>query len=125
MGLVSKITGVFLIGVGIAMYMDRLGFLAIFFSQQFGNGLASVELGGNLAAVTMPIAFAAGLLSFLSPCVLPLIPAYITYLSGTTLADQGSPATRPAAQQPEPAPIKPASGAGLSTGSAPTPKAGA
>ena len=106
MGVVSKITGVFLIVVGIAMYMDRLGFLSIFFSQQLGNGLASVELGGNFASVTMPIAFLAGLLSFLSPCVLPLIPAYITYLSGTTVADQGTPSASPPArspsQQPEP-----------------------
>ena len=30
------------------------------------------------------IAFGAGLLSFLSPCVLPLIPGYISYISGTT-----------------------------------------
>lgn len=32
-------------------------------------------------------AFIAGLLSFLSPCVLPLIPSYITFMSGLTLAD--------------------------------------
>ena len=31
------------------------------------------------------IAFAAGLISFLSPCVLPLIPGYISYVSGSTL----------------------------------------
>jgi cytochrome c-type biogenesis protein len=31
------------------------------------------------------IAFAAGLISFLSPCVLPLIPGYISYISGTSL----------------------------------------
>lgn len=31
------------------------------------------------------IAFVAGLLSFLSPCVLPLVPAYIGYLSGTAM----------------------------------------
>ncbi len=30
-------------------------------------------------------AFAAGLLSFLSPCVLPLIPVYLSFLSGETL----------------------------------------
>lgn len=32
-------------------------------------------------------AFIAGLLSFLSPCVLPLIPSYITYLTGLSFAD--------------------------------------
>ena len=30
------------------------------------------------------IAFGAGLISFLSPCVLPLIPGYISYVSGTS-----------------------------------------
>lgn len=29
----------------------------------------------------------AGLLSFLSPCVLPLVPAYLSFISGTTVAD--------------------------------------
>ena len=33
----------------------------------------------------MLVAFAAGLLSFLSPCVLPLIPSYIGYLTGMTV----------------------------------------
>ncbi len=31
------------------------------------------------------IAFGAGLISFLSPCVLPLIPGYISYISGSSL----------------------------------------
>jgi cytochrome c-type biogenesis protein len=30
----------------------------------------------------LPIAFAAGILSFLSPCVLPLVPSYLAYVSG-------------------------------------------
>ena len=33
----------------------------------------------------LSIAFLAGLVSFLSPCVLPLIPGYISYISGTSL----------------------------------------
>ena len=35
-------------------------------------------------STTLSIAFLAGLISFLSPCVLPLIPGYISYISGTT-----------------------------------------
>jgi cytochrome c-type biogenesis protein len=35
--------------------------------------------------VYLPIAFLAGFVSFLSPCVLPLIPGYISYISGTSL----------------------------------------
>ena len=34
---------------------------------------------------TLSLAFLAGLISFLSPCVLPLIPGYISYISGTSL----------------------------------------
>ena len=33
---------------------------------------------------TLSIAFLCGLISFLSPCVLPLIPGYISYISGTS-----------------------------------------
>lgn len=37
--------------------------------------------------ITFAGAFVAGLLSFLSPCVLPLIPSYITYITGLSFAD--------------------------------------
>jgi cytochrome c-type biogenesis protein len=33
------------------------------------------------------VAFSAGLLSFLSPCVLPLIPSYVTFITGLSLDD--------------------------------------
>ena len=36
-------------------------------------------------STTLSISFLAGLISFLSPCVLPLIPGYISYISGTSL----------------------------------------
>ena len=35
--------------------------------------------------IEISIAFGAGLISFLSPCVLPLIPGYIAYISGSSL----------------------------------------
>jgi cytochrome c-type biogenesis protein len=35
----------------------------------------------------LTIAFGAGLLSFLSPCVLPLIPSYVTFITGLSLED--------------------------------------
>lgn len=35
-----------------------------------------------MAEVSLILAFTAGLLSFLSPCVLPIIPGYISYISG-------------------------------------------
>jgi cytochrome c-type biogenesis protein len=36
--------------------------------------------------VTVPLALLAGLLSFISPCVLPLVPVYLGYLTGSTIA---------------------------------------
>lgn len=38
-------------------------------------------------AVSFPAAFLAGFLSFLSPCVLPLIPAYFTFITGFSLEE--------------------------------------
>jgi cytochrome c-type biogenesis protein len=37
--------------------------------------------------VTLPAAVLAGLLSFLSPCVLPLVPPYLTFIAGTTIEE--------------------------------------
>jgi len=37
--------------------------------------------------VSTLIAFTAGLLSFVSPCVLPLVPSYITYITGVSFQD--------------------------------------
>ena len=35
--------------------------------------------------IELLIAFGAGLISFLSPCVLPLIPGYVSYISGNSI----------------------------------------
>ena len=37
--------------------------------------------------VGIAIAFTAGLLSFLSPCVLPLVPSYVTFITGLSVED--------------------------------------
>lgn len=37
--------------------------------------------------VSWPLAFLAGVVSFLSPCVLPLVPSYVAYVSGFTLEE--------------------------------------
>src|SRR6202140_5149646 len=39
----------------------------------------------NMANVSILAALLAGMLSFLSPCVLPLVPPYLVYLAGTSL----------------------------------------
>ena len=38
-------------------------------------------------SVGFPIAFMAGVLSFLSPCVLPLVPSYLSFVTGMSLED--------------------------------------
>jgi len=40
-----------------------------------------------METVTLFAAFIAGILSFISPCVLPLIPGYLSFVSGVTLED--------------------------------------
>src|SRR6478735_6451505 len=45
----------------------------------------TVTTGSLLLAA--PIAFAAGVVSFLSPCVLPLVPGYLSFITGLTGAE--------------------------------------
>ena len=42
-----------------------------------------------LSPVGLSAAFAAGVISFLSPCVWPLVPAYLSYVSGVSFDDLG------------------------------------
>lgn len=44
--------------------------------------------------IPMLVAFSAGMLSFLSPCVLPMIPAYVSYLTGESISGMESEKTR-------------------------------
>ena len=41
----------------------------------------------DLSKIGIPVAFVAGLFSFLSPCILPLIPSYIAFITGTNSAE--------------------------------------
>jgi cytochrome c-type biogenesis protein len=41
--------------------------------------------------VTVVLAFSAGVLTFLSPCVLPLVPVYLSYLTGSTIGGEEVP----------------------------------
>lgn len=38
--------------------------------------------------ISLPLAFGAGILSFFSPCVLPMIPAYIMYITGVSTEEE-------------------------------------
>lgn len=40
-----------------------------------------------MTEVTYPLAFAAGVFSFLSPCVLPLVPSYVSFITGMSFEE--------------------------------------
>jgi cytochrome c-type biogenesis protein len=50
------------------------------------DGIGQVVANGAIW-VALPIAFAAGMVAFLSPCVLPLAPGYVSYITGLTGAE--------------------------------------
>lgn len=84
------------------------------------TALASVPLGvgevvssGSLV-IAIPLAMLAGLISFASPCVLPLVPGYLSYVTGLTGAELEE-ARAASAAVPAPAP---AGGVAGSPGSA-------
>jgi cytochrome c-type biogenesis protein len=49
-------------------------------------GTTDIVTNGSLL-LALPIALVAGLVSFLSPCVLPLVPGYLSYVTGMSGAD--------------------------------------
>jgi cytochrome c-type biogenesis protein len=75
-------SGVLIIIIGIMLLTNTMSLIAIW---AFKNGYYLDLLTKYAAAPTYLMAVLAGLLSFLSPCVLPLVPAYLGYLSGHTL----------------------------------------
>jgi cytochrome c-type biogenesis protein len=94
--LVSIISGIFLLYVAYLLWSDTLILLTSRFSA-LTNWLIDLEYGvidpsnsesaiNNLTVVGgAPLAFFAGLISFLSPCVLPLVPAYLGFLSSAAV----------------------------------------
>jgi cytochrome c-type biogenesis protein len=74
-------SGIFIIAIGLLLMTNSMSRIAIW---AFQNGLF-IDFSAYSAAPSYLTAIVAGLLSFLSPCVLPLVPAYLGYLSGHTL----------------------------------------
>lgn len=76
---IQIISGLFLIVIGLLMITGRMNMISIWAQQQ--GYYFDLPLGGA-AVPNYLVAILAGLISFLSPCVLPLVPAYVGYLSG-------------------------------------------
>ncbi len=99
--IVSIISGIFLFYVAYLLWTDSLALLTTRFAflNEWIFALedriaASSGTGGDIIGMSMlagaPLALLAGLISFLSPCVLPLVPAYIGYLSSTAVGSVGN-----------------------------------
>jgi len=80
-------SGIFLIIIGLLLVTNKMTTIAIWAQQ---NGFYLDLPLGAAATPTYLIAILAGLLSFLSPCVLPLVPAYIGYLSGQAFGNDAT-----------------------------------
>lgn len=93
---IEIINGVFLIAIGVMMLTNTMTWIA---SWALRSGLYLDVPFGGASVPSYSVAIIAGLLSFLSPCVLPLVPAYIGYLGGHVLGSSTAPApmTRPPA----------------------------
>jgi cytochrome c-type biogenesis protein len=75
-------SGVLIIIIGVLLVTNWMSLIAIW---AFQHGLFIDVLSGGSGIPTYLTAILAGLLSFLSPCVAPLVPAYLGYLSGHAL----------------------------------------
>jgi len=51
-----------------------------------GEWFASTAYSGSLL-LAVPVAIVAGLVSFFSPCVIPLLPGYLSYATGLSAVD--------------------------------------
>ncbi|MBS3050682.1 MAG: sulfite exporter TauE/SafE family protein [Candidatus Aenigmarchaeota archaeon] len=70
------IGGLLLVTIGALVLFNYIGILAGFFV-----GAEGVAVAGQL---NFFIAFVAGVVTFISPCILPLLPAFFSYMAGTT-----------------------------------------
>jgi cytochrome c-type biogenesis protein len=77
-------SGIFIVAIGMLLLTNTMSLISIWALK---NGYYIESFATYAAAPTYFTAIIAGLLSFLSPCVLPLVPAYLGYLSGQMLQE--------------------------------------
>src|SRR3989344_9234075 len=86
---IQRVFGLLLVVLGVLIFAGELNRIAnLEFLANFLGALNLVSgAGGEIMSfsfVNLGIAFAAGLGSFLSPCILPLVPGFLSYLASTS-----------------------------------------
>lgn len=83
----NLVFGVLLVLLGILVATGTLSIVASFLpvTELFFRG--AQDSGMMAGDPTILITFIAGLVSFFSPCILPLVPAYLTFIAGTTFQE--------------------------------------
>ncbi len=74
-------SGLFLVFMGVLVVTGYIGMLSVFLISQ-NSGMITLADQLNFA-----IAIVAGVITFLSPCILPLVPAYLSYMAGTAAGE--------------------------------------
>jgi cytochrome c-type biogenesis protein len=78
-------SGVLIISIGVLLVTNWMSLIAIW---AFKNRLFIDIFSGGSGVPSYLTAILAGMLSFLSPCVVPLVPAYLGYLGGHALRQE-------------------------------------
>ncbi|MBN2322577.1 MAG: hypothetical protein JXQ30_02485 [Spirochaetes bacterium] len=83
LGTVKYVSGGLLLLLGLLLVLGQFHrFSAVF-------GFIPEITGFESNNISSLVAFFAGVISFISPCVLPLIPSYLTFITGVSVIEQG------------------------------------
>ena len=83
--IINTFAGGMLVVMGILLLTGKFGIMmSAFYSLSVADVSTTALQGAQIGIIT---SFVAGLLSFLSPCVLPLVPGYLSFISGVAIED--------------------------------------
>ncbi len=85
---IEIVAGIIVVGMGLVLVTDSLLRFTGWLYKTF-PALANVGTGPEASGdvISASAVFVAGLVSFISPCVLPLVPVYISWITGQTIEE--------------------------------------